>query len=83
MIGTFRLDPGQALIIDLVPPDTRWWSVTVENIWHECIDPRRRHSSITNAGAIRNDRVGRGSSSPPPIQGSATGSTPVAVTADS
>lgn len=58
MIGTFRLDPGQALIIDLVPPDTRWWSVTVENIWHECIDPRRRHSSITNAGAIRNDRGG-------------------------
>ncbi len=58
MIGTFRLDPGQALIIDLVPPDTRWWSVTVENIWHECIDPRRRHSSITNAGAIRNDQGG-------------------------
>jgi hypothetical protein len=52
MIGTFRLDPGQALVIDLVPPDTRWWSVTVENIWHECIDPRRRNSSITNAGAV-------------------------------
>ena len=52
MIGTFRLDPDQALIIDMVPPDTRWWSVTVENIWHECIDPRRRRSSITNAGAV-------------------------------
>jgi hypothetical protein len=52
MIGTFRLDPDQALIIDLVPPDTRYWSVTVENIWHECIDPRRRRSSITNAGAV-------------------------------
>jgi hypothetical protein len=52
MIGTFRLDPDQALIIDLLPPDTRWWSVTVENIWHECIDPHRRHSSVTNAGAV-------------------------------
>ncbi|HWD51665.1 MAG TPA: DUF1214 domain-containing protein [Acidimicrobiales bacterium] len=52
MIGTFRLDPDQALVIDLVPPDTRWWSVTVENIWHECIDPHRRNSSITNVGAV-------------------------------
>jgi hypothetical protein len=51
MIGTFRLEPDQALVIDLVPPDTRYWSVTLENIWHECIDPRRRRSSITNAGA--------------------------------
>jgi hypothetical protein len=55
MIGTFRLDPDQALVIDLVPPDTRYWSVTVENIWHECIDPRRRRSSITNASAVAAD----------------------------
>ena len=55
MIGSFRLDPDQALVIDLVPPDTRYWSVTVENIWHECIDPRRRRSSITNAGAVAGD----------------------------
>jgi hypothetical protein len=52
MLGTFRLGPDEALVIDLVPPDTRYWSVTVENIWHECIDPRRRRSSITNAGAL-------------------------------
>jgi len=24
--------------------------VTLENIWHECIEPRRRHSSVTNKG---------------------------------
>jgi hypothetical protein len=58
MIGTFRLDPDQALIIDLAPPNTRYWSVTVENIWHECIDPRRRRSSITNAGAVSDDEGG-------------------------
>jgi hypothetical protein len=52
MIGTFRLEPDQALVLDLEPPDTRYWSVTVENIWHECIDARRRHSSITNAAAV-------------------------------
>jgi Protein of unknown function (DUF1214) len=55
MIATFRLEPGEALVLDIEPPDTRYWSVTLENIWHECIDPRRRRSSITNAGAIRED----------------------------
>jgi hypothetical protein len=55
MMGTFRLEPDEALVIDLVPPDTRYWSVTLENIWHECIDRRRRHSSITNAGAAARD----------------------------
>ena len=52
MIGTFRLAPDEALVIELEPPDTRYWSVTLENIWHECIDARRRRSSITNAAAV-------------------------------
>ena len=51
MIGTYRLAPGEALVIDLEPPATRYWSVTVENIWHECLEPRRRRSSVTNAAA--------------------------------
>lgn len=55
MIGTFRLAADEALVIDIVPPDTRYWSITLENIWHECIDPRRRRSSITNAGAVARD----------------------------
>ena len=52
MIGTFRLDDAEALIVDFTPPDTRYWSVTLENIWHECIDHRRRRSSLTNASAV-------------------------------
>jgi hypothetical protein len=52
MIGTFRLAPDEALVIEFVPPATRYWTVTLENIWHECIDPRRRNSSITNAAAV-------------------------------
>ena len=51
MLGTFRLEGGQALALEFTPPATRYWSVTVENIWHECIDPRRRTSSATNATA--------------------------------
>jgi hypothetical protein len=60
MIGTFRLDEEQALVIDLEPPETRYWNVTVESIWHEVVPPRRRRSSVTNAhvepdaaGAVR------------------------------
>ncbi|MDT5119879.1 MAG: hypothetical protein QOE30_5618, partial [Mycobacterium sp.] len=48
MMGTYRLDPGQALVLDIEPPDTRYWNVTLESIWHECLEPRRRHSSVTN-----------------------------------
>lgn len=58
MIGTFRLDPGQALVLDLAPPDTRYWNVTLESIWHECLEPRRRHSSVTNRG-VQADPDGR------------------------
>jgi hypothetical protein len=52
MIGTFRLADDEALLIDIEPPATRYWSVTLENIWHECIDHRRRRSSLTNAHAV-------------------------------
>ena len=48
MIGTFRLQPDQALVLDFIPPDTRYWNITLENIWHECLEPRTRHSSVTN-----------------------------------
>ena len=52
MIGTFRLAPDEALVLEVEPPATRYWSVTLENIWHECLEPRRRRSSLTNASAV-------------------------------
>jgi hypothetical protein len=58
MMGTFRLEPGQALVLDIEPPNTRYWNVTLENIWHECLEPRRRHSSVTNRG-VRPNADGR------------------------
>lgn len=58
MMGTFRLEPGEALLLDIVPPDTRYWNVTLESIWHECLEPRRRHSSVTNRG-VQPDADGR------------------------
>ena len=50
MIGTFRLDLDESLVLEFEPPDTRYWNITLENIWHECLEPRRRHSSVTNKG---------------------------------
>ena len=53
MIGTFDLTDGQTLLLEITPPETRYWNVTLENVWHECIEPRRRHSSVTNRGVTR------------------------------
>jgi len=50
MIGTFALEPDESLVLEFSPPDTRYWNVTLESIWHECLDPRHRHSSVTNKG---------------------------------
>ena len=52
MLGTFRLNPDEALVIDVHPPKTRYWSLTLENIWHECFDVGHRRISITHAAAI-------------------------------
>ena len=52
VLGTWRLAADEALELEFRPPGTRYWSVTVENIWHECLDTRRRTSSVTNAGAV-------------------------------
>jgi hypothetical protein len=57
MIGTFALDPDESLVLEISPPDTRYWNVTLENVWHECLEPRHRHSSVTNKG-IRPDADG-------------------------
>ena len=50
MIGTFALEAEESLVLDIQPPGTRYWNVTLESIWHECLEPRHRHSSVTNKG---------------------------------
>ena len=50
MIGTFALEPDESLVLEISPPDTRYWNVTLESVWHECLEPRHRHSSVTNKG---------------------------------
>jgi Protein of unknown function (DUF1214) len=50
MIGSFALESDQTLLLEFAPPDTRYWNVTLESVWHECLEPRHRHSSVTNKG---------------------------------
>ncbi len=50
MIGSFALEPDETLVLEFPPPDTRYWNVTLESVWHECLEPRHRHSSVTNKG---------------------------------
>jgi hypothetical protein len=33
MMGTYRLDPGQALVLDIAPPDTRYWKASGMSVW--------------------------------------------------
>lgn len=47
MLGVYDLQPDQALVIAVKPPETRYWNFTVENIWHECIDYMHRSVSVT------------------------------------
>lgn len=53
LMGSFRLAADEALVIDVLPPATRWWSVALENLWHECFDVRSRHTAASNATALR------------------------------
>ena len=49
MLGLFDLETDQALVLDIEPPDTRYWSITLESVWHECLEPFRTRSSGTQA----------------------------------
>ncbi|MGH9209704.1 MAG: DUF1214 domain-containing protein [Acidimicrobiales bacterium] len=53
VLGSWRLGPDDALVVETTPPQTRFWNLVAETIWHECIDYRRRASSVTDATAVR------------------------------
>ena len=80
-----HLPPGrdETLVLEIEPPDTRYWNVTLENIWHECIEPRRRHSRSPTRASRPTPTARCGSRSAPRTSAMATGSTPVAATAAS
>lgn len=44
--GSWDLEPDQALVIEVTPPDARYWSVALGNYWWESIDFANHQSSL-------------------------------------
>ncbi|MCX2977105.1 DUF1214 domain-containing protein [Candidatus Marimicrobium litorale] len=49
MLGSFQLEPDEALMIRVQPPATRYWNLTLETRWHEIYDYLSRPTSRTLA----------------------------------
>ena len=47
MIGSYQIGDDEALIVEVQPPDTRYWNLTLENRWHEIGDYLHRATSRT------------------------------------
>lgn len=58
VIGRWELEPGQALIAEVEPPEGMYWSVSIGNPWWETIHYGRHQSSL-NAHQAAVDSDGR------------------------
>ena len=47
MIGSYQIEDDEALIVEVSPPDSRYWNLTLENRWHEIGDYLHRPTSRT------------------------------------
>jgi hypothetical protein len=54
-LGQWRLGEGQALVIDVTPPECHYWNFQLGNIWAESLDFRNRNVHINSGGAILRD----------------------------
>jgi hypothetical protein len=52
VIGSFRLDPDEALVVEVTPPEGLYWSYSLGNPWWETIDYARRQSSLNGHQAV-------------------------------
>lgn len=58
MLGSYLLEPDEHLVLDFQAPETRYWNVTLETVFHELTEPHRRRISVSNKG-IESDSNGR------------------------
>ncbi len=47
MLGSYQIEPDEALLIETQPLDVRYWNLAVESIWHETVDYRKRRTHRT------------------------------------
>ncbi|HWD50751.1 MAG TPA: DUF1214 domain-containing protein [Acidimicrobiales bacterium] len=55
VIGSWKLAPDEALIIEVTPPDGLYWSYSLGNVWWETIDYGNRQSSLNGYQAVVDD----------------------------
>jgi hypothetical protein len=55
VIGSWKLAPDEALIIEITPPEGLYWSYSLGNIWWETIDYANRQSSLNGFQAEVDD----------------------------
>ena len=55
VIGSWKLAPDEALIIEVTPPEGLYWSYSLGNIWWETIDYGNRQSSLNGYQAVVDD----------------------------
>ncbi len=58
VIGSFQLEPDEALVVEVTPPTGLYWSYSIGNPWWETIDYARHQSSLNgHQAAVDNDGV--------------------------
>jgi hypothetical protein len=55
VIGSWKLGPDEALIIEVTPPEGLYWSYSLGNLWWETIDYGNRQSSLNGYQAVVDD----------------------------
>ena len=55
VIGSWRLGPDEALVIEVAPPEGLYWSFSLGNVWWETIDYGNRQSSLNGHQAVVDD----------------------------
>jgi hypothetical protein len=54
MLGSYQLADDEALVIEVTPPDTRYWNIAMETRWHETLDYLHRATSLTKDSVTYN-----------------------------
>ncbi len=55
VIGSWKLGPDEALVIEITPPEGLYWSYSLGNLWWETIDYGNRQSSLNGHQAFVDD----------------------------
>jgi hypothetical protein len=53
--GSWTLDNDEALLIEVTPPEARYWSVSLGNYWWETVDYANHQSSLNGHQAVVDD----------------------------